>query len=146
MHQLKHIVENRGANTAEMPWRGSPSGVVETGWSGKNKRRRKYRESEKKAEDCTPTWLHKTESRWDMRVVPLCSYFPSCRLWYPSRLQAFWIRDCNTLYYALSFSAQIITQQKLMYTWQCWKSDPFETQGKLEITEFNYEDNKVRVV
>lgn len=49
MHQLKHIVENGGANTAERCHEGVLQVVCsETGWPGKNKCERKCKESKKK--------------------------------------------------------------------------------------------------
>lgn len=58
-------------------------------------------------------------------------------VWYPSRLKAFWVRDC-LLYFVLCIellstpTVQKIRQQKLMDTWQSWKSGPCETLGKLK--------------
>lgn len=145
MHLFKHVVESRGANTARRCHEEVVQVVyIETGLSGKKKSRseRKWKERKKDAEECIVgcyTGLRGGNSRQDKRVVPLCSYFLSCPLWCPSRLQAFWVRDCllYTVLHTVLLSTptiQIITQQKLMYIGKGWKSNPSETLGKLEIT------------
>lgn len=145
MHLFKHGGEQRSQRSTEMPWRGRPSGL-HWDWTVRKKKKsrseRKWKERKKDAEDCIPgcyTGLRGGNSRQDKRVVPLCSYFLSCPLWCPSRLQAFWVRDCllYTVLHTVLLSTptiQIITQQKFMYIGKGWKSNPSETLGKLEIT------------
>ena len=139
MHQLKHIVENGGANTAERCHEEVLQVMCfETGWSGKNKHERKCKESEKKAEDCTLRCCTRLRTGGTWELSHFASIFPPV-VWYPSRLQAFWVRDslfhfvlCTELLSTLT----IIIQQKLMYTWQGWTSDRFETLGKLETASY----------
>lgn len=95
-----HGGEQSSQHGREMPWKDSPSGVVETGWSEKLKCKRKCKGSKKNLEDSTRRScmrLRGSNNRWDIRIVPLYSF--ASGLWFLSRLQPFWIRNCLKYYF-----------------------------------------------
>lgn len=140
MHQLKHIVENGGASTEERSHE-EVLQVLSLRLDGQEKTSMKERArraikrlsvhlgvvQEREVATASETW---ELSHFAAIFPPVVSGTQvDCEHFESGTVFTLFVLCMELLSTPL---IQMIIQQKLLYAWQSWKSDPFETLGKLE--------------